>query len=35
MILAQLAHHMHPDVVARIQARNEEERGDFEALFGD
>lgn len=32
-ILAQLAHYMHPAVVARIQDRNEEERPIFEKLF--
>ncbi|WP_191621421.1 hypothetical protein [Marinihelvus fidelis] len=35
VILAQLAHHIHPKVVATIQERNEEQREFFESLFGD
>lgn len=33
--LAQLAHHMHPAIVAKIQTRNQEERPYFESLFGE
>lgn len=33
VILAQLAHHIHPAIVERIQKRNEEERASFESLF--
>ncbi|MFT6917385.1 MAG: hypothetical protein ACJAWL_003744 [Motiliproteus sp.] len=32
-MLSQLAHHVHPAVVERIQQRNEEERAFFESLF--
>ena len=35
VVLAQLAHFVHPDIVAKIQEHNERERPDFEQLFSD
>ena len=34
MVLAKLAHHVHPKIVKRIQQRNREEYHDFTTLFG-
>ena len=35
VVLAQLAHFVHPDIVKKIQERNEKERPVFEQLFSD
>ena len=35
VVLAQLAHFVHPNIVARIREHNEKERPDFEKLFSD
>lgn len=34
-VLAHLAHHIHPEVIARIQSRNHDEYEYFKDLFGD